>query len=221
MNRSNSALPFRTEPWTSQQARWPRVGRHVLAHYDDQHVTLYQAFKPSIGVDAARHGVFGAEFSRSRMSWVKPGFLWMMFRSGWATKIDQETVLAITVKRAGFDTMLAEAVHSTMASEVYGDEEGWRAALASSSVRLQWDPDHTPQGAKLERRAIQLGLRGTTLQRYANEWITAIDDITDFVRSQHEHVVRHTLEALVVPREDVYPVNDADVASRLGLTVTA
>jgi len=27
-------------------------------------------------------------------------------------------------------------------------------------VRLQWDPDHSPKGEKLARRAIQLGLKG-------------------------------------------------------------
>ena len=27
-------------------------------------------------------------------------------------------------------------------------------------VRLQWDPDHTPDGCKEKRRAIQLGLKG-------------------------------------------------------------
>ena len=27
-------------------------------------------------------------------------------------------------------------------------------------VRLQWDPDHSPSYEKLERRAIQLGLKG-------------------------------------------------------------
>jgi hypothetical protein len=199
----------------------PRDGRHVLAHYNDHHVTLYQAFKPSIGVEAATHGAFGAGFSLSRMSWVKPGFLWMMFRCGWASKIDQETVLAITVTRAGFDEMLAGAVHSLLVPEVYGDQESWRAALASSDVRLQWDPDHTPHGAKLERRAIQLGLRGNTLRRYATEWITAIHDITDFVREQHEHVERRALDALMVPREDVYPVVDVTVASRLGVGVIA
>jgi hypothetical protein len=31
--------------------------------------------------------------------------------------------------------------------------------VARSEVRLQWNPDHDPTGNKLERRALQLGLR--------------------------------------------------------------
>ncbi len=30
-----------------------------------------------------------------------------------------------------------------------------------SDVRLQWDPDHKPDGSKETRRAIQLGLRNS------------------------------------------------------------
>lgn len=31
--------------------------------------------------------------------------------------------------------------------------------LAQCEVRLQWDPDHSPDGGNLTRRAIQLGLK--------------------------------------------------------------
>ena len=31
--------------------------------------------------------------------------------------------------------------------------------LAQCDVRLQWDPDHSPVGGNLTRRAIQLGLK--------------------------------------------------------------
>ena len=51
----------------------------------------------------------GDEFSFSRMSWIKTNFLWMMYRCGWASKKDQERVLAVTVSRAGFDEILANA----------------------------------------------------------------------------------------------------------------
>ena len=33
-------------------------------------------------------------------------------------------------------------------------------------------------GQKLERRAIQLGLRGEILQNYSRDWIIKIEDIT-------------------------------------------
>src|SRR5438045_2907354 len=100
------------------------------------------------------------------MSWVKPNFLWMMYRCGWATKPDQERVLAVRVRREAFDEMLGRAVHSAYVHEVYETPEAWRAAVARSHVRLQWDPDHTPTGEQVDRRAIQLGLRGEVLTAY-------------------------------------------------------
>src|SRR6185295_3805568 len=149
-------MKLTTESYQAQIARWPRSGRHILAQFDDDSVVVYQAYRPSIGRFAAEHGYFGGEFSLDRMSWIKPNFLWMMYRCGWAAKEGQEVVLAVRLQRAGFDAILAEAVHSSYVAAVYGDEATWQAAVNRSDVRLQWDPDHNPAGAKLERRAIQL-----------------------------------------------------------------
>ncbi len=157
-------MKLRTEPYHIQVARWPRVGRHILAQYDSDSVVVYQAYNAEIGHYAATHGHFGGTFSFERISWIKPNFLWMMYRSGCATKQNQEVVLAVHLKRSAFDRMLSLAVHSSYIAEVYASEEAWKTALAQSSVRLQWDPDHHPSGPKLERRAIQLGLRGPVLK---------------------------------------------------------
>ena len=129
----------------------------------------------------------------------------MMHRSGWAGKPEQEVVLAVRITRAGFDELLREAVHSTYLADVYGDQGRWKAAVERSEVRVQWDPDHDPAGAKVERRALQLGLRGSALARYGREWIVEIEDITDFVHEQYEHVRTHNYSQLVTPSETVYP----------------
>jgi hypothetical protein len=209
-----------TEPYSIQSARWPKSGKHILAQYDDETIVVYQAYNPAIGRLAAANGRFGDNWSRTRMSWLKPNFLWMMFRCGWATKENQEIVLAIRLKREGFDTLLQEAVHSSYVAEVYGTSKEWEQAVRHSNVRLQWDPDHHPNGAKLERRAIQLGLRGKTLERFADEWIVGIDDITEFVVEQREVLQREGVGKLVTPREDVYPVRDERVAVKLGLATS-
>lgn len=140
-----------------------------------------------------------------------------MYRNGWGAKPGQEVTLAVRLKRSAFDTILSEAVHSTYQEEVYASEDAWKRAVANSDVRLQWDPDHNPSGAKLERRAIQLGMRGAILASYAREWIVGIEDISDFVREQHEIVRSGDYTKLVTPREEVYPINDASVAGRLGI----
>jgi hypothetical protein len=210
-------MPLVTESYTTQKARWPTSGRHILAHFDAESVVVYQAYSPAIGHFAAHHGYFGGGFSLGRMSWIKPNFLWMMYRSGWGTKEGQEVTLAVRLRRGAFDEILRQAVHSTFVSEVYGSEDAWKRAVAGSDVRLQWDPDHGPSGNPVQRRAIQLGLRGEVLARYAKEWLLEIRDISDFVSEQKANAVA-PYERLVTPSEDVYPVADPQVAGRLGVS---
>lgn len=203
------------EPWQSQTARWPRAGRHVLARFDADSVWVYQAYRPSIGHHAARcRSLGGPEFSFSRMSWIKPNFLWMMFRSGWGTKEGQEVVLAVRLARAGFDALLAAAVPSAWGAtpDRFATQAEWQAAVRDSDVRLQWDPDHHPCGAPLERRALQLGLRGQALRRYAGEWTLDIEDVSPLVAEQRAHVQARAWDRLVTPREEVYPVAPATAA---------
>ena len=210
-------MPLTTEPYLVQDLRWPTAGRHIMAQFDAESVVVYQAYNPAIGHFTARHGYFGGGFGMRRMSWIKPNFLWMMYRSGWGTKENQEVTLAVRLRRDAFDEILQQAVHSTFVPEVYGSEDTWRQAVAGSDVRLQWDPDHRPAGGPLERRAIQLGLRGDVLARYGKDWLFGIEDISDFVHEQKERA-KAPYDRLVTPREDVYPVGNIEIASRLGLS---
>ena len=44
------------------------------------------------------------------MSWIKTNFLWMMYRSGWASKRNQEKVFAVRISRKGFEEILSKAL---------------------------------------------------------------------------------------------------------------
>ncbi|HET6383410.1 MAG TPA: DUF4291 domain-containing protein [Armatimonadota bacterium] len=209
-------MPLTLHNYTEQSRGWPQSGRCLLAQWTEAVVVVYQAYHPGIGNWAARHGRFGGGgFKFERMSWIKPGFLWMMYRSGWASKEGQEVVLAVYLKRQGFEAILREAVPSTFAPALYSSDLEWRRALSESQVRMQWDPDHDPSGLPLARRAIQLGLRSEFLKRYAGEWIVAIEDITPFVWEQAEIVRAGSLSRLSTPRESEYPLQD-DLATRIG-----
>lgn len=197
----------------------PKTGRHIVAQYDDNSVVVYQAYRPAIGNFAASHGYFGGEFQLNRMSWIKTNFLWMMYCSGWGTKEGQEVVLAVWLKRNAFDQILAAAVHSSYAPGIYASQRDWEKAVKNSQVRLQWDPDHYPSGAKLQRRAIQLGLRGEFLTTYAGDWILAIEDISEFVLEQRQNI-RSDCQDLIVPVEKVYPVLNCDIAQKLQLSTS-
>ena len=139
-----------TESHSTQKARWPKTGCHILAQYDDNSIVVYQAYCRSIGHFAASRGYFGGEFRLNRMSWIKPNFLWMMYRSGWGSKPGQEVILAVSIKREAFDEILAAAVHSHYVSEIYETEKEWKIAVARSPVRLQWDPDRAAPRPKAE-----------------------------------------------------------------------
>ncbi len=195
-----------TESYLVQKQRWPQNGRHILAHFDADTIVVYQAYRPAIGLYAARHGHFGGEFSLDRMSWIKPNFLWMMYRSGWGTKEGQEITLAVHLQRRAFDEILAAAVPSSFDPERYPDRNAWSQAVSASHVRLQWDPDHDPFGVPQQRRALQLGLRGETLRRYAREWIVEIEDLSDFVARQAA-ILKSNPARLETPQEEVYPPN--------------
>lgn len=191
------------EPYVEQRVRWPQTGKHILAQFDESSIVVYQAYRPEIAAFAVEHQRFGGTFSFERMSWIKPNFLWMMYRSGWATKPDQERVLALRVRRDAFDQILSQAVASSYTSSGFPSHDAWQNALRHSEVRLQWDPDHDPAGNKQERRALQLGLRGETLQQFATQWLLEIDDITSFVHEQAQNRQAN----LVLPREEVYHAN--------------
>ncbi len=210
-------MQLQTSPYLEQQSQWPVNGKVILAQFDEHSVIVYQAYKASIGRYAAEHGYFGGDFKYSRMTWIKPNFLWMMYRSDWGRKTGQEVTLAIRLKRSAFDEILRGAVHSNYGSSGYETREAWQQAVKSSNVRLQWDPDHDPVGGKLERRAIQLGLRGDSIERYGKEWIIEILDISEYVAEQREHIALSARDCLITPTETIYPVNDEMVTSKLGL----
>ncbi len=204
-----------TARYSDQRTLWPNSGRHVLAQYTDEHLVVYQAYRPSIAEYAVAHQRFGGEFSFSRMSWIKPGFLWMMYRSGWATKQDQEVVLALFVQRSAFVSILEQAVPSTFWSGSYPSEADWKGAVSRSDVRLQWDPDHEPTGGPLPRRAIQIGVRGAVLRSLMTEWLLGIEDLTEFVAEQRGRIANDP-GGLVTPEERVFPV-PYELASRIGV----
>ena len=198
--------PLPTASYVEQVNSWPETGRHVLAHFDDETIIVYQAYGPEIGRFAVENGYFGGDFKFSRMSWIKPNFLWMMYRSNWGQSEGQEVVLAIRLKRRFFDSLMAQAVPSSFDATAFGSREDWTAAVARSDVRRQWDPDHLPSGGKCERRAIQLGLRGASLEVYGKREILQIIDMSGFVAEQRMNMADWKSGRLITPTEAVYVV---------------
>lgn len=197
----------------------PADNKNILAQFDKQNIRVYQAYCNEIADEAIRLGTFGPHFKLDRMTWIKPSFLWMMYRSGWATKEGQERILAIDIKRTGFKTILENVVLSSFKAEIYGQYENWKTKLENSQVRCQWDPGRDIYGNPLERRAIQLGFSGNIVNSYVNDWIVSITDITNTVVEIRESIKSNTFEQSMLPAEHEYPL-DEHLMKILGMTTT-
>ncbi len=187
----------------------------ILAAYDEQGVFVYQAFEPAIVEAALRRGTFDKGFNLDRMTWIKPSFGWMLYRSHYATRHRQEAIVRVKLTHEGFRTVLGRAIRTSFNGALHTTAEEWRAALDASEVRFQWDPDRDLSLRKLDRRALQLGLRGQTVRQYVNEWIVGLEDVTPLARAVHD-AVKWRAELPAVEAERVYPV-DAELARRLGV----
>ena len=152
--------------------------KEVRAVYDNDIIRVYQAYNKLIASEAVE---LGTNFKMDRMSWIKPSFLWMMYRCGWASKENQECVLAIDIKREGFDYMINNSVESVYRENLYGSVAYWKYKMQRTNVICQWDPERDIMGNPLGYRTIQLGLRGDALRKYVQEWIVSIEDITEYV----------------------------------------
>ncbi|WP_447036741.1 DUF4291 domain-containing protein [Streptomyces sp. DSM 118878] len=190
------------------------TSHQIRALHTESTITVYQAYAPEIGVPAARDGRFPAAWKRDRMTWIKPSFLWMMYRCGWATKEGQQTVLAVEITREGFDWALRHACLSHYVRGPHPDEAAWKRALRQSPARVQWDPERDLHLNALPHRSLQLGLAGDASRRYADEWTVSITDVTGLARDVHALVRAGDLSAAagLLPAERPYPAGDAELA---------
>lgn len=194
----------------------PEPKFRVRARHTDTTVTVYQAYAPGTGRAAARDGRFPASWKRDRMTWVKPSFLWMMYRCGWGTKENQETVLAVEISREGFVWALRNSCLSHYVPALHGDQGAWKRQLREAPARVQWDPERDLRLDPLPYRSLQLGLAGEAAARYADEWVVGIEDVTPLAREIHGLVRAGELEraSVLVPEERPYPVG-SEVLARL------
>lgn len=180
----------------------------IRALHDEHTITVYQAYSSAIAEPALAAGRFVPPFKRDRMTWIKPSFLWMMYRCGWAAKEGQERVLAVSITRAGFEWALANAMLSHYPRGVYANRADWQRALKRAPVRVQWDPERDLRLRELPYRSLQVGIGGAAVGRYVDEWVTGITEVTGLARE-----IRGRLDdgdesgaAALLPDERVYPV---------------
>ncbi|GAA3456128.1 DUF4291 domain-containing protein [Dactylosporangium matsuzakiense] len=185
------------------------MSREIRAVHTPATITVYQAYSAAIAVPALAAGRFTPPFKRDRMTWIKPSFLWMMYRSGWGTKEGQEHVLAVEIRRDGFDWAVSTAVLSHYDRQAHASKDAWKRDLRTSPVRVQWDPERDlhlrPQP---DCRSLQLGLSGEAVHRYVDDWTVSITDATPLAHRVHALVRSGDLDeaTALLPPERPYTV---------------
>jgi hypothetical protein len=193
--------------------------REIRADYDRSTIVVYQAFNDEIADAALAAQRFVPSFSLGRMTWIKPSLLWLMERSGWGAKRNQERILAVRITRAGWDRALCLAVLTSFDTAIHRSADAWREQFGGAAVHVQWDPERSIHGKKLEHRSIQVGLSRTIVEEYVSHWTQSIQDLTLLVAKlrQLRKSGRFADAKRLLPRERVYPT-EAESAKRLGIT---
>lgn len=183
--------------------------RTIRALYDEQNIVIYQAYNKIIAEAAINAQTFiSPPFKKQRMTWIKPSFLWMMYRSDWATKENQDHILAIKIKRQGFEWALQNSCLSHFDKTIHTSQDNWKLKLQTHPVRIQWDPEKDILLKPLSYRSIQIGLSGIAVDKYITDWITNIEDITDYCKNIHSLVVDNKINQAkdLLPIEQFYPL---------------
>ena len=213
-------MNFSTISYSSYEKDLPQEGNYILAQQKEDLILVYQAFRKSIGEYAIKNQRFGgSDYSYNRMSWIKPNFLWMMYRSGWAAKPGQEKIIGIWIKKTDFEKILAQSTFTSYRQSTHDTEEEWRATLDSHPIRLQWDPDHYPNGDKHVRKAIQLGIKGDLLREFGEQMIVEIMDLSNFVNEQRPMAANIPYDNLLVAKESVFMPSSTKLAQQVGLDI--
>lgn len=182
--------------------------------WDDEGVFFYQAFNDDIADWAVQHQCFGGpKFKPMRMTWIKPSFAWVLYRSGYGYKHNQNRILKVKVQHAA----VADLLSRCQCKEGGGGSNG----------RVQWDPgrDLESWDGKVPRellrdRAIQIGLKGSISELYVRS-VVSIQDVTRLGQRLKEAHAAKSKDAMQEIRSDLpterpyLPCCKEDVLKRL------
>ena len=194
--------------------------RQIRAYFTNTTIRVYQAFSDTIANSALSVGTFESPpFKMDRMTWIKPSFLWMMHRSGWGQKDNnQSRILAIDISISGFEWALEHSCLSHKPTNI--DEVQWRQLKLAKPVRIQWDPERDIHLNPLNYRAIQIGLSNEAVGKYTGSWIQCITDVTAFSRRLNKLVQEGKVEEVkkLLPKERAYSLPDS-IRATIGVTI--
>lgn len=179
-------------------------GRCFRALYDTSSIRVYHLTTDSIADEALALGTFGQKFNHEKINWLKPSFLWAMHRSNWSTKRGRSRVLAVDIKRSGFDYIFEKATCSVYDKTYCGTEEAWQRKISETNIRCKWDIARDEYGAPTNHLTVQYAISGEISRRYSHEWIICLTDITGMVRELKNLLDLGTPITGLLPAEKTY-----------------
>ena len=186
----------------------PTQSQFFRAEFDDEGVYFYQAYCDEIANHALRHGRLGGpSWGSIRMTWIKPSFAWMLYRSGYGHKPGQTRVLKIKLSHVAVAEILRRCTlavsnrrrtaKSKSCDFDRAEEEPQKCSTSAErssiqvrchgpgSGRVQWDPErdlYAREGREPRRllrdRAIQIGVAGAVSEFYVEQMLS-VEEVTD------------------------------------------
>jgi len=147
------------------------IYRQIRALYTPTTITVYQAYSVSIAGPAVATQDLSAssDFLFSRMTWIKPSWNWMMYRSGYGLKDERQAcILAITMRREHFEGLLKRACVTNSRAPLSEEDK-------ARQVRVQWDPERDVELQRLGWRSIQIGIGRGACKEWVDEMIVGIE----------------------------------------------
>ncbi|XP_045208525.2 uncharacterized protein LOC123560398 [Mercenaria mercenaria] len=123
----------------------------------------------------------------------------MMFRCD----VEHENVLAISMKREGFEELLRAYVKDIKSNRPIGE------------VKVKWNSDRSVMGERLVRSVPEIRIRGDMLQHFKNIWTLRVKDISGYVENQKWLIGTSDAESSWTPKESVNRTELAHVCSKL------
>jgi hypothetical protein len=126
------------------------------------------------------------------------------YRSGYSTKdAKQARILAIKMTNQNFQHLLTHALVT--------DGTALTEAEKAKPVRVQWDPERGPKLEVLPYRSIQIGIGRSLSQKWVEEWIEGIEDVTEkalglmeVLKSDPQLTLEELIERGLMPAEREY-----------------
>lgn len=126
------------------------------------------------------------DYSDLKANLLQLSFLSIMHDYNSRGKENQESVLAVWIKKEAFEEILQK-------------------------VTPNWNSDYDYFGKELERQTIQLDLKEEDFEKLIKEKIDFVYDVSDFIKEQKQYINQNQIEKLMIPKERIVDFETPDL----------